>query len=243
MTVPSSPSPTLTGTDTARVIFAVVGLTLAAITVAFLGLAILAVFGFEPSGSPPGPLLFAAEAVVLWLALWLVLIRGRGFTWTGLGWVRVSWGWMAMGVAGCAAVYAAAISLQLLFVQFAGADEVRWTPDALPLFPATFSGFVLSIAFGAVAVPIFEEFLFRGVLYRWMRGRWGTSTATLASSVVFALAHPPGTGGMLQIFVVALLLAWLFERSGSLWPSMALHGCNNAIGICWIYAALWSGLA
>jgi hypothetical protein len=43
--------------------------------------------------------------------------------------------------------------------------------------------------------------------------------------------------------VVGLVLAWLFEKSGSLWPSMVLHGCNNAIGISWIYAVLLLELA
>jgi len=240
----SSPlSPTLTGIDVSRVVFVVIGLTLAGVAVLFLAFGVLAEFGFRDSAEVPGPLLFAVEALVVWFALWLVLIRNRGFTWTDLGWVPVSWVWPLLGVIACAAIYTVAISIRLILGQIGNAEDVPWIPDPLPLFPVSITGYVLSIAFGAVAVPIAEEFLFRGVLYRWLRSRWGVFTGITGSSLIFTLVHPPGAGGALQIFLVGLVLAWLYEKAGSLWPSMALHCCNNAIGISWIYTVLWLDLA
>ena len=235
----SPPSPTPTGYDVARVVFIVIGLTFAGVAVLFLTFGALAELGSSAAAEVPGPLLFAIEALVIWFALWLVLIRKRKFTWADLGWVPVSWGWLLLGVISCAAIYTVAISIRLLLGQLDNAEDVTWIPDPLPLFPASVMGYALSIAFGAVAVPIAEEFLFRGVLYRWLRSRWGVFNGIVGSSLIFALVHPPAAGGALQIFLIGLVLAWLYEKAGSLWPSMALHCCNNAIGITLIYTVLW----
>ena len=43
---------------------------------------------------------------------------------------------------------------------------------------------------------------------------------------------------MLLAFLIGLALAYFYERSGSLWPSMVLHGVNNAIGIAFIYLTI-----
>ena len=34
---------------------------------------------------------------------------------------------------------------------------------------------------------------------------------------------------MLQLAVLGIVLAWLYERTGSLWPPIALHVFNNAL--------------
>jgi membrane protease YdiL (CAAX protease family) len=34
---------------------------------------------------------------------------------------------------------------------------------------------------------------------------------------------------VVQLTVFGLALAWLYERTGSLWPPMALHVLNNAL--------------
>ena len=34
---------------------------------------------------------------------------------------------------------------------------------------------------------------------------------------------------MLQLSIFGLALAWLYERTGSIWPTIAVHALNNAI--------------
>jgi len=36
-------------------------------------------------------------------------------------------------------------------------------------------------------------------------------------------------------------LAYLYDITGSLWPSMVCHGVNNGISFVWIYLVMWSG--
>ena len=89
--------------------------------------------------------------------------------------------------------------------------------------------FVLAIAFGAIATPIGEELLFRGVLANALN-RYGAWIGVLGSAAVFALVH--GVNIILPIaFVVGIITALLFRRTGSIWPGVAVHAVNNGISI------------
>ena len=44
-----------------------------------------------------------------------------------------------------------------------------------------------------------------------------------------------------QIFLIGLALAYLYEHTGSLKPSMVLHGVYNGVNFLLLYLVLWSG--
>jgi uncharacterized protein len=79
---------------------------------------------------------------------------------------------------------------------------------------------------GCVIAPVVEEMLFRGVILRGFLQRYERSHAIWGSAALFGMAH-------LNIyqFVAALLLGalsgWLYERSRSLVPCIALHSAYN----------------
>jgi hypothetical protein len=56
--------------------------------------------------------------------------------------------------------------------------------------------------------------------------------AALISSGIFGLLHytdPDSIAVVPQLALLGVLLAWLYERTGSLWPPIILHVLNNAI--------------
>ena len=79
-----------------------------------------------------------------------------------------------------------------------------------------------------VAVPLTEEFLFRGVLLRSFIPRYGRKGAILVSAIFFSLAHlyPVKLLGMLA---AGMLLGWVAARVGSVWPGVWAHTFNNGI--------------
>jgi membrane protease YdiL (CAAX protease family) len=83
-----------------------------------------------------------------------------------------------------------------------------------------------------VVAPISEEIFFRGFLFSGLRrAMWGAIAAVVASGI-WGLFHytGPGTWGVvLQITVFGLWLSWLYSRTGSIYPTMAVHALNNAI--------------
>jgi ABC-2 type transport system permease protein len=77
------------------------------------------------------------------------------------------------------------------------------------------------------AAPLFEELIFRGVLYGGFRRSLSARSAALASSLVFALVHPPLS--FVPVFVMALLAASVYERNKLLYAPIAAHMTYNTI--------------
>ena len=75
--------------------------------------------------------------------------------------------------------------------------------------------------------PCFEELLFRGFFLPWAGQRWGAAWGLAASSLLFGFIH-------LQPMALPILAALGFvlglaaRRGGSVWTSIAVHGCWNA---------------
>lgn len=81
-----------------------------------------------------------------------------------------------------------------------------------------------------VVAPLAEEVFFRGFLYGALRKR-GVPIAALVSGVTFGLAHVASSpiGFVVPLATLGVILALLYERTGSLYPSIALHSLNNSI--------------
>jgi CAAX protease family protein len=96
-------------------------------------------------------------------------------------------------------------------------------------------GLVSLLLVGAVLAPIVEELFFRGLLYGYLRGRRSRGVAVVVSSAIFAAMHLiPAL--MPSLFLFGVVLALVYERYGSLYPAIALHGLNNGIIFVALYA-------
>jgi uncharacterized protein len=87
--------------------------------------------------------------------------------------------------------------------------------------------FALNFAVVVIAAPIVEELTFRGLGYSVLRpfGRW---TAILLVGLAFGLAH-----GLVQALPILVAfgsgLAYLRDRTDSVYPGMVLHAAFNAL--------------
>ncbi|MBP7370364.1 MAG: CPBP family intramembrane metalloprotease [Arenimonas sp.] len=102
--------------------------------------------------------------------------------------------------------------------------------------------FLLPALAMAVSSGVFEELLFRGVLFRSVEKWFGSWAALVVSSLVFGLTHlmnPQGTlEGALFIAVEAgILLAGAYMLTGRLWMSMGFHFAWN-----YTQSAIFSGI-
>ncbi|MDQ4095341.1 MAG: CPBP family intramembrane metalloprotease [Actinomycetota bacterium] len=88
----------------------------------------------------------------------------------------------------------------------------------------------------AVLAPLVEEFIFRGLLYRYLRGKRGVHTATMLSAFLFAIAH--FTLGLVpSLFVLGVVLTVVVERDNSIYPAITLHALLNGTAIAILFAA------
>ena len=100
---------------------------------------------------------------------------------------------------------------------------------ALELTPAPVVGLYIATC---VIAPIAEETFFRGFVFGGLRAHWPFWAAALVSSLIFGSVHL--TTGPAAIPLLALLgvcFAYLYERSGSLWPAVIAHALNNALAL------------
>jgi membrane protease YdiL (CAAX protease family) len=94
----------------------------------------------------------------------------------------------------------------------------------------------------ATAAPLFEELCFRGWVLTALRTRRGTAASLALSGLLFAVVHLDPVR-FVAVFALGTLYAWLAWRSGSLWPAVAAHVANNALGAALAATAGESDLA
>ena len=101
-------------------------------------------------------------------------------------------------------------------------------------------GFLLTAIGTVILVPVAEECLFRGLLFRGMysQSRWA---AYAISSLCFCLPHVSAYIGsydwavlalcFIQYLPAGLILAWSYEKSNTIFTPILIHTIINAFGI------------
>jgi membrane protease YdiL (CAAX protease family) len=127
-------------------------------------------------------------------------------------------------------------------------SQLGLRPNQLEQFQFVLSegpfAFVLLLALAGIVAPFVEELFFRGFLFGLYRRRQPLWVAYLVSSLLFTVLHleptrmtvPQMAGLSVGIFMLALMLAWLYEHTGSLYPAIVAHAVNNATGLILFYA-------
>lgn len=228
--------------DVLLISFASVILLLAG-TFGFTRLVRLLDITFSPENRPSllfTALLSAVEPVALVGSVYLFGIRRRGLRWNQLGLrpTAARWWWSTVLIA---ITFIPLIGLIALGIRWALGRPLE-NPQLNALIPDTFTwpGAIAMILLVGLAVPFAEELFFRGLLYRWMRVRWGFWVGLLFSSLVFGLLHvDPSLIG--ATFIMGLALGWIYERSQSLWPSILIHAFNNTLELVLLYTFIASG--
>lgn len=82
-----------------------------------------------------------------------------------------------------------------------------------------------------VAAPVSEEIFFRGFMFAGFRRRMPMIVAAALSAVFWGSLHLSGgnIGVAVQLSVFGVILALLYERTGTLWAPILAHMINNAI--------------
>lgn len=104
--------------------------------------------------------------------------------------------------------------------------------DPVKTFQEAISGddtlaIVALVACGVVLAPIFEEFLFRGLLFGLLRRKWGTTAGLILSSAVFSAYHL-SLSAFLPLFAIGMMLGAVYHLTRSLVFAIFWHMLFNA---------------
>ena len=148
----------------------------------------------------------------------------------GVSW-RKAPGAIGQGVLGYAAVFPWIMGLLWLIATIC--QWVGLEPPVEPIHELLFLEqrplvLALTLLLACVVGPVAEEVLFRGVLFAALRSRTSRLWAMVASGSLFAVVHTNPVG-FVPILLLGCVLADLYERTGSLLASIAVHILHNTL--------------
>ncbi|MBM4033283.1 MAG: CPBP family intramembrane metalloprotease [Planctomycetes bacterium] len=133
-----------------------------------------------------------------------------------------------LGVTGFLMLYPLLYLARLVVETLAPRVGLPTQPPELLVQLAGVSPLASAVAFFGIVVvtPLAEEVFFRGFFYATLRRQLGPLGSILLSALVFAFLHSHLLG-VVHLFLVGFLFAYLYERTGSLAASIAAHAAYN----------------
>jgi membrane protease YdiL (CAAX protease family) len=190
-----------------------------------LPVAIVDPSAFEGDGSAATSVVLQSLAALTFVAVPLAIAAMRGArgreAWGRLGVRRFGLSalkWMAASV-GAYLIFAAA------YVALVGEPEQEDIADSFGAVPFQ----ILLVVFAA---SISEEVCFRGMLFGGLRERLPRWAAALISAAVFGALHAfTGISAVPPLIAFGVILALLYEKTGSIVPGIVLHILNNSVAL------------
>ncbi|EIT84280.1 abortive infection protein [Fictibacillus macauensis ZFHKF-1] len=174
-----------------------------------------------------GLLVGAIIAIVLMTAVYVVALRPYGKSWRAVGlapfrrdFIGRIFLWTLVTIVGSI--------LAMSITQWIGSSVHNWKGDSLQ---AHVSPLDMSLAFVSAVIlsPLYEEIFYRGFMYRYLRQKQGIGASVFISASIFTLAHTPVWNAMPANFICGVVFAYVYEKSGSVWPSILIHAIFNAL--------------
>jgi len=118
-------------------------------------------------------------------------------------------------------------------------DKIGWPPEeetAVTLLAGakTWWARIYLGAFAVVIAPVAEEFIFRGVLYPFVKQIGYPRLAWIGVNFAFALIHMD-IAALVPLFVLSLALTWLYERTDNLLAPITAHSLFNVANLIVLY--------
>lgn len=112
-----------------------------------------------------------------------------------------------------------------LYVALAGKPEQEDIAEGFGAVP-------VQILLVVIAAPLSEELCFRGFLFGGLRERMPRISAALLSAAIFGALHAlTGLSAVPPLIAFGLVLALLYEKTGSIVPGIILHMLNNSVAL------------
>ncbi len=89
----------------------------------------------------------------------------------------------------------------------------------------------MAIIYTVLVAPIFEEIVFRGLVYTRIKRCMPMLGAMILSSFSFGVMHGSSIVWVAYASVLGFFLTWIFEKCGSLLASITFHVGFNLVGI------------
>jgi membrane protease YdiL (CAAX protease family) len=212
------------------------------LTVGIAGM--LLAFGIRDAGTlvtahpvAASAILGAAVYGIFLLMVYLQIVRRRR-----IGWHTIGFRWppiLLLALTPLLAIgqLAAVAVTNLILVSLIGEFENPQVEAITGGQSFSWLNFLLTLLLAGGIAPLVEEVIFRGLIYGWLRAHMPIAVAVIVSAAIFAAAHVIPLL-LPALFVVGIILALVYEYSGSLWTSILLHSIQNTLATILIFTLL-----
>ena len=91
------------------------------------------------------------------------------------------------------------------------------------------------LVFSAVILaPLWEELIFRGLLYGYLKSRMSVFAALLVSSLIFSAYHF-NLNALMPLLIVGIATGYIYERTRSLYFAIFFHALFNALSMAVLF--------
>jgi len=173
---------------------------------------------------------FSVTILLVWLFT-VVINRAR---WRDLG-LRVNSArdFLTYGLFGGLGILALVMIISALIYQLQPGIKPQDFEQMLKTVNST-RGFLTMLLLGAVLAPLYEELLFRGMLYPAVRRYLGPTGGAIVAGLIFGLAHWD-LWRTIPLVIGGTLFCYIYEKTGSILVTALAHGTWNGIMALIIY--------
>lgn len=105
-----------------------------------------------------------------------------------------------------------------------------------PVLPTSWPGMELTVGIAlsnVLVASVTEELIFRGLIFRKWRARWGAVISIYATSALFGIIH----GNPIVPGVAGMMFALAYLRTDSLWTPIVAHVLSNSLAMAELVAS------
>lgn len=128
-------------------------------------------------------------------------------------------GWLGISLGICLSV---AVSIFGISEQDEAFKQVNELIESQP--------FWLKIASAGVIIPIQEEFMYRGLIYKNIEQRYDIKKATFISSLMFGVMHMNLSQGIFA-FLMGIVLAFIYQKTRNIYACIVFHCSTNLFSV------------
>lgn len=199
--------------------------------------------GFAAFQPPAGPGAVLIGTLTFQGVTWMLIplfLRWHQMHWRdafGLRRIELSRAWFP--IVPIVIVFLPAMAWLLQYLSAYALTKIGWQPGnetAVTVLNSARSWWlrIYLCAFTVLIGPVAEEFIFRGLLYPFLKQHSRPWLAWIGVSLLFALIHWDAAT-FVALFVLALVLTWLYEKTDSLLAPITAHAFFNAVNLVLLF--------
>lgn len=193
-------------------------------------------------GTIHGQFIFTAAAEILMFGSIIFYLRQRGAKLETIGLnnpKRKYLLYVLLGTIGYFFLYFVVVTVVALVVPSLNLEQEQ---DLGFNNPAGMMQLVMVFLSLVVLPPIAEETVFRGFMFAGLRTKMTFTLSAVVTSFLFAIGHLQiGQGTPLlwiagiDTFVLSMVLCYVREKTGSIWPTIGIHMVKNLVAFTFLY--------